>query len=205
MMRCRSARRAIELEVDDRLSLDRRFQLEEHLEECTDCRELATRTRRIEDALLSWPEPPAGRIDVEYSVAAIRERLDAPTEDTAPANHGRRHLIIGLVAVAAATILILTIRGVEAPPESSKPLVRKSAETEQPAEESLARDVVALAAEATTPVPSDPPLDHERLTRTRAAVRQHLLDASAGLQPDAAPERVVAFVELFDVCTSTLR
>lgn len=199
MIRCRSARRAIELALDDRLSLNRRFQLEEHLEACADCRELSVRTQRVEDALLSRPEPPAERVDLERSVAAIRVRLEPVVEEAAPAKSASPRVLVGLLTVAASTVLILAL-------QESTPTVETTSTQREPNLEAVASNIeLPESAEPGQAPPPEEPLDHERLARTREAVRRQLLEASAGLEPDASREQVEAFAELFDVSTVALR
>jgi len=122
VLSCRRARRALEARSDERLGLERGFELEAHLEGCPACRGYAASLERLDEALAGLSDPPLQRLDVEASVRAVRARLEAEaiTAAAGPRATGRRPLrLAGALAAAALVVLLgyLATREDEGGPE----------------------------------------------------------------------------------------
>jgi|GEM_PF-1997381 len=206
-MRCRQARRAIELRLDERLELEPGFELDRHLAGCADCRDLEARLQRVEDALLAQPEPPLEAVDVDAQVRAIRARLAAPEPAVASEAGVARRSPWPRVALAAAAALLLLLawfrRGDEAQPPTTEPTVAGDAQPptidarpgrEEPVEQP------APEREPTTEVAAQDPesLDPERLERARSQVRELLAAAAPGLDAEGEREAALVFVAAFE-------
>jgi hypothetical protein len=201
VLSCRLARRALDARSDERLGLERGFELDAHLEGCARCRRHARSLQRLEDAFAGLPDPPWQRLDVEASVRSIRARLAAaPARPGARSARSRRVGLALFVAAAAAVLALFmlqrTRQQASTPDEPASP---------SPPLASAAPGPDELAPTVEEPVPDSLALDPARLQRTREEVAQLLLEAASGLEPEASREAVLAFAQLFDLNSLALR
>ena len=76
MRACRRAKSILERCLEGRARLEETFELEEHLRQCTRCRDLHDRARALEEALTEMPAPPVERLDVERVLSGMHDELD---------------------------------------------------------------------------------------------------------------------------------
>jgi hypothetical protein len=179
---CRKARRAIQLRLDERLSIDEEFQLDLHLEACTACKVHERNAAQLEEALAEMPEPPAERLDVERSVATIRRRI---ASGAAP----RRRTTWYLVTAAAVLLFVVAI--------AERWIRENDRSVEQP--EQVAVNTVPSVEE------SSEPLDRQRWEEKREEVRAFLLEVGGELPSDADRETTLLFADEFDTRALPLR
>lgn len=118
MIRCRQARARILLAFDDRLDLERRFELDEHLRACSTCRDHDRAGRELEEALARRSDlAAASRIDVDELLRMVHATTVQRTRAVA-AKHRRRWYAAALF-VAGATAVVAALASHSNEPESS--------------------------------------------------------------------------------------
>lgn len=186
-MRCRAARRAIDLRLDERLSLEQGFTLDQHLESCESCRQAWKNALEIEEGLLRMPEAPMAGLQLERSVAAIEARL-ANTAAPVPPSAAGRYTKRTVVSLAfAAGLLLWGAMYFKAIPQTpvahqDQTIANASSMHAPVAEEPLIETTPILAREI--------PMDDSRMAQARAQVRTQLslayVDWKTGTTPPEA-------------------
>jgi hypothetical protein len=205
-MSCARARVLIDRVVDHAASLEDELWLDEHVRSCARCRAWQASVRRLEEALASIPEPARIPLDLDRSLAAVNQRIDAELV------HARTRLVWRRrIAVACAVVLLLGAFDLLLRSFLAKDGVRNEvavverapAPPETPAPEPAAPAPV-VAAEPAPPEPPEEPLDPERLASARERVRELLSDCLGSLAPGASREAVLAGAQCIDDCAREL-
>jgi hypothetical protein len=192
---CRRALPRIERAADGSLSLEERFQLEEHVAGCPRCAKRYEEALAIEEALLALPEPPLLRLDVEAAVRGVRSALDAGEAVEPVAPRPTRPVVERRVAAA---VVVLALGGAGLLLWSEGPFGRDAGE---PHEAGGARVATLTEPDSIAPPPPDPDaVDPARLAAARADLRRALAATLGGTEPPAA-----GALERFDELTAELR
>jgi len=201
VLSCRRAKRALEARSDDRLGLERGFELQEHLSLCEGCRSHARSLERLDEALDGLADPPLQRLDMEASVQSIRAELEARSAKAALSVHSGRPSR-RLIAAVVAAILIALFSVLASRPRDAQGTPQLASKI-GPGEE-LARGDARLIT-PTPPAPDPEPIDDERQRTVRAEIARLLAEASSGITDDSPAEQVEAFAQLFDLNSLPLR
>ena len=102
-MKCRAARRAIELRMDARSRWSDEVALDLHVASCAACERALARALALEELAAAWPEPASERLDVPGALAQIGARIDAEEA----ARHARPRSISARRAQLAAALLLI--------------------------------------------------------------------------------------------------
>jgi hypothetical protein len=183
---CRRVRLWILRAQDQRLPLERGFDLEVHLAVCPECQRLHAAAGELEEALASLGEPPAERLDLARSARAIRARIEEEVRASRSARRFRR--VSAIAGAAAAAVLVSAFVAWWLWPSAAATARRG--------------DVLALETEPAAPAdltgPKEPPvpraeprpdpdrLDPNRLETARARICEALLEAGREAPAGAA-------------------
>ncbi len=198
MKGCRHAKAWIQRAVDGELSLHERFRLEEHLGGCSSCRSLHAAQETLEEALLSLPDPPADRLDLDCAVAEVRAKIDetlaepdAPGLDARPGSGRRRLARWGVAAVLLGVTAALALRALLAGPVDGDPTPL----AEPAIRRNFAPEPAAPETDAVVPT---------RLDEVRSTVAGELVAALGELSPTAPRAEVEAALAGFQNRTRDL-
>lgn len=208
MKGCRAARVRIEKAVDDRLALEERFLLEEHLTRCPRCAQRHEHALAVDEALERMVEPPLDRLDVDAAVASIRHAIDTdPGTEVRlgdPSRRRRARLAAAATLVIATGVVMVwafTRGGGESPAAPEEVAIPEIPTADAPSKEQVAvapTDETAPPTEAVT----DDEFDLLRLQEARDRVRTQLARAFTGFVESDDPR---AFADRFDLATHELR
>ncbi len=197
----------MDLRLDESLDLELGFLLDRHLQECPQCELHWQSAMQIEEGFARMPEPPLARLNVQQSLARIREARHVPAaskKPTTPAEWTRWRFPAAALAASLLVIIAVKRDATEQEPGES-PLAKNGEElvlpthepqaTEHAEERALAADPTpdlspegkhaqieqrtggATSELASAPATPDAPLDDSRLARARVEVRERLLSA----------------------------
>ncbi len=204
-MKCRSAQRALRLQLDDSLALERELALEHHLADCASCRSRAMQMQALEEALVRLPQPPVERLDVERAVAQVRARCEVAPVEPVERGHLLRQGAIVLAAAAAGLLLWTALREGEARETVRTPSEQLVTERRVTPEDGPDLRPTEPSPLNTSTAAEFVPLDTHRLAAAREEVRTALRELGTGIGLDASREEVLALAELFDLNTLALR
>ena len=171
---CRRARLWILRAQDQRLPLERAFELEAHLAVCPECRRLHAAAGELEEALASLGDPPADRLDLPRSTRAIRARIEGQLCATRSARRMRRAW--GIAVAGAAAVLAFAFLGWRLASDASTTMQRENVLALEPG-----------GADLREPPPEPDRLDPDRLERARAQVHEALRQAGREAPTETAP------------------
>jgi hypothetical protein len=215
---CRVARTWVLRELDRDLSVDQALELDLHIASCAACRTLSQRAAVLDETLLALGEPPVDRLDLEFNVRAIGERIDEL--ELARLRRARTWRIASALGAAVAIVAVLAwevlrpsgaprapeiARGApNAPPTSADPAVAAPLEPPPTSHEVAQAPLVAPAPVRELVASSnEPAFDLGRLEAARDEVRAHLRAAAANLPQLATRSDALAFATAVDEARDT--
>ncbi|HEX6883656.1 MAG TPA: hypothetical protein VF530_09765 [Planctomycetota bacterium] len=122
MIRCREARRCIDLALEQELGVERRLELEAHLARCEACARREREARTLQEWLEGPGDPPPSAPDVEAALQVVLARLER-NEAVAPVRTRRVAWVAGLALAAALLALLFVGRRRGPSEEASEELV----------------------------------------------------------------------------------
>ncbi|MFT7668967.1 MAG: hypothetical protein ACI8X5_001667 [Planctomycetota bacterium] len=196
-IRCRVARRAVLLQADDRLSLEREFDLEAHLEQCAACSSLKRNTDQVGDLLASLPSPALQGLNVEASVVAIRSALTPKTSGVDSPRPSKLKPTFALVAAAAAGIIaVFMSQSVPSQNEQTPAIASRSVGHSAPLE---------AIAPKTEPAQEAETIDADRMQATRLSLRNLLIESYGSPAGEIDRAAAIAFADRFEAASLDLR